>query len=123
MSIDACIAHAIHSDLDILEARPELSNLPVEELEPYIERFIVQTQEEIRGVISDKGGEFIKRKDPAGLCAACLASGVGLPPGMLLKMCQTILQLLNVDARFILDTDDGKSLFYMKLGIDLRQAA
>ena len=40
-----------------------------------------------------------------------------LPPAMLLKMCQTILQLLTLDARFILDTEDGKSLYYVKLGV------
>jgi hypothetical protein len=32
-------------------------------------------------------------------------------------MCQTILQLISIDARFILDTDDGKSLYYVKLGL------
>jgi len=123
MSIDACIAHAIHADLDILEALPEIHNLPVEELEPYIERFVVSTQESIRGVIVNKGDMYMKAKDAAGLCAACLESGIPLPPGMLLKMCQTIMQLMTIDARFILDTEDGKSLFYMKLALDMKEVA
>ena len=65
----------------------------------------------------------MKAKDAAGLCAACLESGIPLPPGMLLKMCQTIMQLMTIDARFILDTEDGKSLFYMKLALDMKEVA
>ncbi len=118
MSIDACIAHAISSDLDILEALPELSALPVDELEPYIERFVIETQESMRNVIASKGDRYLKSKDAAGLCAACLESGLGIPPGMLLRMCQTIMQLMTVEARFILDTDDGTSLFYVRMAVE-----
>ncbi|MFH0769876.1 MAG: hypothetical protein V1926_00700 [Candidatus Peregrinibacteria bacterium] len=117
MSIEACIAHAIHSDLDIIEALPEVSDLPVEELETYIEHFVVTVQETLREVIRDRGEPYIKAKDAAGLCAACMEAGVTIPPKMLLKMCQTILQLSAVDARFILDTDQGASLYYMKLAL------
>jgi len=119
MSIDACIAHAIHSDLDILEVLPELKAMPVESLEVYIEKYVVSTQNTLRNVIIQKGDRYIRSKDAAGLCAACLESGVGIPAKMLLKMCQTIMQLSALDARFILDTDDGTSLFYMKLDVDL----
>ena len=115
MSIDACIAHAISSDLDILEALPELSALPVDELEPYIERFVVETQESLRNVIVNKGDRYLKSKDAAGLCAACRESGLELPPGMLLRMCQTIMQLVTIDARFVLDTEQGASLYYVKM--------
>ncbi|MDD4628170.1 MAG: hypothetical protein PHE68_02130 [Candidatus Peribacteraceae bacterium] len=117
MSIDACIAHAIHSDLDILEALPEVHDLPVEELEPYIEHYVVEVQNSMRNVIQDRGEPYIRCKDAAGLCATCLEAGLTLPPAMLLKMCQTIVQLTSIDARFILDTDDGKSLYYVKLAI------
>jgi hypothetical protein len=117
MSIDACIAHAIHSDLDILEAIPEVHDLPVEELEPYIEHYVVEVQNSLRTVIQSRGEPYLRCKDAAGLCATCLEAGLTLPPAMLLKMCQTIVQLTSIDARFILDTDDGKSLYYVKLGI------
>ncbi len=119
MSIDACIAHAIHSDLDILEVLPELKGMPVESLEPYIENYILTVQQEFRSVITDHGDVFIRSKDAAGLCSVCMQHGIGIPPKMLLRMCQTILQLSNIDARFILDTEDGTSLFYMKMNIDM----
>lgn len=117
MSIDACIAHAIHNDLDIVEALPEIHEVPVDELECYIERYVVNVQQSLRVIILEQGDPFIRSKDAAGLCATCLEGGIDLPPHMLLKMCQTILQLSNIDAHFILDTEDGKSLFYMKMQV------
>src|SRR5437870_3932782 len=39
MSIETCIAHAIHKDLDIIEALPEVQDLPVEQLETYVEGY------------------------------------------------------------------------------------
>ena len=117
MTIEACIAHAIHSDLDILEALPEVHDLPVEDLEPYIERYVFGIQETMYHTISQYGEPFLKAKDAAGLCATCLEKGVSLPPEMLLKMCQTILQLYTIEARFVLDTDEGKSLYYMKMKV------
>src|SRR5687767_13060684 len=54
MTIDACIAHAIHSDLDIIEALPEVQDLPVEELESYVERFVLNVQESLHAVITQK---------------------------------------------------------------------
>lgn len=123
MSIDACIAHAIHSDLDILEVLPELKGMPVESLEPYIENYILTVQQEFRSVITESGDTYIRSKDAAGLCAMCMQYGIGIPPKMLLRMCQTIMQLSNIDAKFILDTEDGTSLFYMKMEIDLEGVA
>ena len=119
MSIDACIAHAIHSDLDIFEALPEVHDIPVEEVEPYVERFVLRVQESLYNIILDKGETYIRAKDAAGLCATCLESGIALPPGMLLKMCQTILQLSEVDAKFILDTEEGTSLYYVKMELSV----
>lgn len=115
MSIDACIAHAIHNDLDILEALPEVHDLPMEEMENYIEQYICQVHETMRDTVVQLGDAYIRAKDAAGLCAACIEQGVHLPAHILLKMCQTIVQLSELDARFILDTDDGKSLYYMKM--------
>ncbi|MEK7590835.1 MAG: hypothetical protein AAB489_01345 [Patescibacteria group bacterium] len=119
MSIDACIAHAIHSDLDVLEALPEVHDIPVDDLEPYIERFVVNVQESLYNVIMDYGEPYLRSKDAAGLCATCLEAGISLPPGMLLRMCQTIMQLSELDAKFILDTDEGASLYYVKMVIDV----
>ncbi|NOS67151.1 MAG: hypothetical protein HOO67_02190 [Candidatus Peribacteraceae bacterium] len=119
MTIDACIAHAIHSDLDILEALPEVEYVPVEELEVYVERFVLTVQESLRTVIQNRGEMYLRSKDAAGLCATCIESGIALPPGMLLKMCQTIMNLSQLDAKFILDTDDGKSLYYVKMELTI----
>ncbi len=121
MSIDACIAHAIHSDLDILLVLPELKGMPVESLEPYIENYILNVQQDMRQVIIDRGDRYLRAKDAAGLCATCMEAGIGIPPKMLLKMCQTILQLNSIDARFILDTEDGTSLFYVRMGVNLKE--
>jgi hypothetical protein len=117
MSIETCIAHAIHKDLDIIEAIPEVQDLPVEQLESYVEHYILKVQESLCNVIEAKGDSYIRSKDAAGLCAACLESGVGLPPRMLLRMCQTIVQLTTLDARFILDTPEGKTLYYVRMAL------
>lgn len=117
MTIETCIAHAIHKDLDIIEALPEVQELPVEQLENYVERYVLQVQESLRDVIEAKGDAFLRSKDAAGLCAACMEGGVGLPPRMLLRMCQTIIQLTTLDARFILDTNAGTSLYYVRMAL------
>ncbi len=117
MSIEACIAHAIHRDLDIVEALPEIQDLPVEQLEMYVERYVSQMQQALYRVINEKGDAYVRSKDAAGLCAMCLEAGISLPPRMLLRMCQTIVQLTMIDAKFVLDTPEGKSLYYVKMAI------
>ena len=115
MSIDACIAHAIHNDLDIVEVLPEIHDIPMEDLEQYVEQYVVKLQDSLRDVVRDQGEPFIRAKDAAGLCAIVQAAGVALPARMLLNMCQTIIRLSELDARFILDTEEGVSLYYMKM--------
>lgn len=117
MTLEACVAHAIHSDLDILEIMPDVHELPLEELEGYIENYIVSLQQSMVDTIRDIGNQFLDSKDAAGLCATCMSAGIEIPPRMLLRMCQTILRLREVDARFIGDTEDGKSIYYMKLQV------
>lgn len=117
MTIEACIAHAIHSDLDIMEALPEVELIPVEELEYYVEKYVVTVQESLRRTITSRGEPYLRSRDAAGLCATCLESGVSLPPGMLLRMCQTIVQLSELDAKFILDTEEGKSLYFVRMTV------
>ena len=119
MTIDACIAHAIHSDLDIMEALPHVNDIPFEELETYLEKFVLRVQESLYNIIIDRGDRYIRSRDAAGLCATCIEAGVTLPPHMLLKMCQTIMQLSELDAKFILDTDDGKSLYYVRMSLGI----
>ena len=68
-------------------------------------------------VIVERGEPYIRSKDAAGLCAVCLEAGVSLPPRMLLRMCQTIVQLTMIDARFVLDTPEGASLYYVRMAI------
>ncbi len=117
MSIEACIAHAIHKDLDIIEALPEVYELPMEQLELHIDHYIHSLQQNLVKAIKTLGEPYIKAKDAAGLCITCLRSGVTLPPEMMLKMCQTILQLNAIEARFIADNAEGASVYYMKLSI------
>jgi hypothetical protein len=115
MTIEACIAHAIHKDLDIIEALPEVYDLPMEQLEEHIDGYIRKLQEDMVRTVKSLGEPYLRAKDPAGLCITCLRAGVTLPPEMMLKMCQTILQLSSIDARFIADTEEGTAIYYMKL--------
>lgn len=117
MTIEACVAHAIKSDLDIVEALPEITELPVEEVETYVERYVLKVFQNITEVITETGDRYLKTKDAPGLCAACMEYGIGLPARMLLRMCQTIIQLNTLDAKFILDTEEGQSLFYVKMAV------
>jgi hypothetical protein len=117
MTIEACIAHAIHKDLDILEALPQVYELPLEQLETHIDEYIHNLQQMLVKAIKSLGEPYMKSKDAAGLCITCLRAGVTLPPEMMLKMCQTILQLSQLDARFIADDAEGTSVYYMKLTV------
>ena len=45
MTLTTCIAHAIQKDLDILEAYPEVQDLPVDRLEAVIERYVLTVQD------------------------------------------------------------------------------
>ncbi len=117
MSIEACIAHAIHKDLDIIEVLPEVYELPLEQLEDHIDTYIQQLQQNLVRTIKTLGEPYIKSKDAAGLCVTCLRAGVTVPPEMLLKMCHTILQLSILDAKFIADTHEGEAVYYMKLTV------
>lgn len=121
MSIDACIAHAIHSDLDIITVCPEYKNdIPVGDIGKSVEAYILHMQQEIVDVVKGrKGRKFLKRKDAAALCATMLKAGIDVPVDMLLKMCKTIIQLYDIESTFILDTEDGISLYYLKVKIDV----
>ncbi len=115
MSIETCIARAIQTDLDIVEALPEIHDLPMEELETFVDKYVTSVHETLSTVIRQKGENYLRSRDAAGLCATCLESGISLPPRMLLRMCQTIIQLNQVESQFILDTPEGVSLYYVKV--------
>ena len=119
MNLEACIAHAIHSNLDIIAAVPEVVHLNVDELEPDIENFVTNVHNSLFELIQAYGEPFIRAKDAAGLCATLQEHGVQVPNAMLLQMCQTVIQLSTVDAKFILDTDDGSCLYYAKMDVDV----
>lgn len=119
MNLEACIAHAIHSNLDIIQAVPEVIELGIEELEPYIEKFVTEVHCSMFKLIQAHGEPFIIARDSAGLCATLQQFNVQLPDTMLLRMCQTIMELTTIDAQFILDTDEGACLYYAKMDIDV----
>ncbi len=119
MTLEACIAHAIYNDFDIIAAKPDVCEKPVDTLETYIDSYITSVQKSLHQAITSLGEPYIKSKDAAGLCITCLRSGVDLPPEMLLKMCQTILKLSQIDARFIADDNNGQSIYFMKMEIDV----
>lgn len=115
MSIEASVAHAIHKDLDILEANPNVTKLPVSDLEGYIDTYIVELQQKLLCAVQSSGEAFVKSHDAAGLCATCLQAGVDLPAAMLLRICQTILSLTHLDARFIAEDSDGTPIYYVRM--------
>jgi hypothetical protein len=119
MNLEASIAHAIHSNLDIIQAAPEVVHLSVDELEPYIEEFVTAVHQSMYSLIQTHGEPFIRAKDSAGLCATLQQFNVQLPNTMLLRMCQTIMDLSSIEATFILDTDEGACLYYAKMDIDV----
>lgn len=114
MSIETCIARAIQNDLDIVEALPEIHDLPMEQLEGFVEQYVCGIQEKLSTIIQEQGEPYLRSKDAAGLCAMCLNFGLTIPPRMLLRMCQTIVQLVQMRAELVLDTPEGSSLYYIK---------
>ncbi len=117
MSIEACVAHALHRDLDVMEALPELADVPMEQLEPYVEQYVCYIQETLCTLLKERGDRYIRAQDAAGFCAACVEVGLNLPTRMMLRICQTILNLSTLDAKFILDTNQGSSLYFVKMSI------
>lgn len=115
MDLDHCIAHAIHKDLDIIEALPEIQELPVQDLENYVENYVIRMQAflsvEVRAAFSNnqipKTGRELAKK----------IKNSDLPPQMLINMCDTIISMHNIDARFVLDTENGTSLYDIRMEV------
>jgi hypothetical protein len=96
MSIDHAVAIAIHDDLDIAQAWPQIEQLPVEALAPAIDDFIEDLQEALTDAIEEKGIPYLVAGDAGGLCEALLGR-VRVPFPMLLKMCRTIVEMWDVE--------------------------
>lgn len=118
MSLEAAIAHAIRNDLDIIQVMPQLNTLPIDQLQGHIEDYILDIQDALYHTITQKGEPYLRSQDAAGLCATCLEEGLHLPPKILLRMCQTIIQLNRLEAQFILDTPEGTTLYYARMDIE-----
>ena len=118
MNLDACIAQAISSEFDILNALPEVHDLPLHELESYVEEYILTMHESLRSVIEDCGEQFILSQDAAGLCACCLDAGITVPSHMLINVCRAIIQQYIIAAECMLQTPDGQTIWWMKMNID-----
>lgn len=118
MTLDACVAHAINKNLDIVQAFPEVQDMSPDEIEPAVEKYV-----------SDLLGEWVTTlqqdealiENPAYLLAEIIKdrTTIEIPLKMRISMCETIKSLRDIDARFILDTDNGASLYYVKLNIQL----
>src|SRR3989344_1064553 len=117
MSLEAAIAHAIRNDLDIIQVMPQLNALPIDQLQRHIENYILDIQDSLYRVIAQEGETYLHAQDAAGLCATWLEKGMNIPPEILLRKCQTIIQLNILDAQFILDTPEGTTLYYAKIEI------
>jgi hypothetical protein len=117
MTLETSIARAIQRDLDIIEALPAIHEVPMEQVEGVVEEYVSRMHEHLSLIVRERGDTYLRARDAAGLCATCLDAGVNLPPRMLLRMCQTIIELSGVNATFILDTDAGASLYYMRLSL------
>ncbi len=69
MTIDACVAHAIHLDLDIIKEFPQCTELPPGRMEAEIERFVVETQDAFTKAV-ERNLTLVQRKDAQGLASA-----------------------------------------------------
>jgi hypothetical protein len=112
MTIDEAINLAVTKDLDILEALPEVHDLRMDELEPYIEKYVIKVIEVISNTIDRQGKPYFIAGDAAGLCATLLQAGVHIPSTMLLKMCQTIIEASVWNAEYKGDAPDGNPVYY-----------
>src|SRR4051812_49233440 len=96
MKIASCVAHALLEDLDVVEAAPELYDVPVENLELAVDRYLDELEDRLIEAIESEGLPYLKSQDAAGLCTVLLPK-VRLPLPMLLQMCRTIVELYEQD--------------------------
>lgn len=91
MTVDLAVAHALASDLDIVEIMPDVRNLPIEQIEGRVNDFLDELQVELTMAIEERGQPYLKARDAAGLCTVLPPLGIPFP--ILLRVCQTIVHL------------------------------
>ena len=101
----------------VASATPWLCELPVEEIEPYVTEFVHRIHDSLSEAVRVNGEPYLRARDAAGLCAACMERGVVLPVRMLLKMCQTIIQMSTLEAELIAETPTGECLYFAKMTV------
>ncbi len=118
MTLDACIAQAISSEFDIIDALPEVQTLPLHEVEGYVQEYVLTMHETLRSVIEAEGEQFITSQDAAGLCTICQEAGISVPPTMLINVCRAIIEHYIIEAQCMLQTPDGQTVWWLKMNID-----
>ena len=96
MTIEAAIAHAIHIDLDIIQALPEVQETPVDRLEEFIESYIKSIQASM--VEAALSGSWENPEELYGVFQKC---GVDVPDTMLRTMSDTVCALHSQDIQEI----------------------
>jgi hypothetical protein len=81
---------AIHDDLNIVQAWPEIDSVPVEDLTLTVDCYINELEQTMTRTIEEKGLPYMLSKDAAGLCTILL-DRVRFPFPRLLRMCQSIV--------------------------------
>lgn len=112
MTIETCVAHAIHKDLEITKALPEVYDTPFDKLEELIYSYIERLQNKLSIEIR-KREKLIK--EPNRMALSLIESEFPLPEDLLVKMCETISNLSDIKAKFIADTPEGASLYHIIL--------
>lgn len=116
MHLDVCIAHAIHQDLDIMEALPQLAVAKLEEIAPMVERYVLKLQSSFAETLSGPAKHLLDAGEPIKLACACLMANVPAPLPSLRKMCQTIVELYGIQSRLV-GTRDGKPIYEVDMNV------
>lgn len=113
MDQNTAIALAIRSDLDIIEACPGIQAMPIEEIEPFVEAYVLSLNSTIEGAIRGK-----ENLDPLYLAGECVRAGADAPPYMLQEMMRTVVALRSMNARKVAETDTS-SVWYAHFPLSL----
>lgn len=117
MNISVCIAHAIHKELDIIEAIPTIHDVPTEQLETYVERYVLNVQSMMDKAITSNN---LENGDAESIARVCSEAKVPVPDPMLRKMAKMIVSLRASDCKEIVIAD-GVRVFHMRMTIDLSE--
>jgi len=121
MIIPLAIAHAIHNDVDISICMIGYDDMDIGTIEGAVEDFIADMQDDLCMILDmPEGIKALSRESAPELCAHILSVGFDyVPEKTVIDMCQTIIKFMRFDARFIADTDDGQSVFHVRLTIEV----